>query len=240
MTGTAPLAGLKVIELARVLAGPWAGQTLSDLGAEVIKVEAARGDDTRQWGPPFVDRDDDRSAAYFHSTNRGKASVTVDLKTPEGQAQLRALLADADILIENFRPGTMERWGLGYEALAAASPGLVMRRVTGYGQTGPYRQRPGFARIAHAFGGLTHLAGFPGGPPVTPGSTSLGDYMTGMYGALGVLMALRERERSGRGQVIDLALFEPVFRVLDELAPAYDAAGTISGPVGMLPSATER
>ena len=131
----------------------------------------------------------------------------------------------SDVVCENFRPGTLERWGIGWEDLRAVNPGLVMLRISGYGQTGPYRDRPGFARVAHAVGGLTHLAGMPGATPVTPGSTSLADYMSGLFGAVGVLLALRHRERTGEGQVIDIGLYESVFRVLDELAPAYDRAG---------------
>ena len=139
----------------------------------------------------------------------------------------------ADVVCENFRPGTLERWGLGYDVLSEINPRLILLRVSGYGQTGPYKDRPGFARIAHGVGGLTHLAGMPGGPPVTPGSTSLGDYMTGMYGAIAVLMALREVEAGGLGQVVDVALYESVFRALDELVPAYAAKGTIRGREGL-------
>ncbi len=227
--GARPMDGIRVLDAASFVAGPHAATILGEFGAEVIKVEQPGGDPWRRYGTPSARAD---SSLAWLSEARNKRSVTLNLGMPEGAALFRRLAADADVVCENFRPGTMERWGLGYDELAAANPGLVMLRVTGYGQTGPYRRRPGFARIAHAFGGLTHLAGFPGGPPVTPGSTSLGDYMTGMYGALGVLMALREREKSGHGQVIDLALFEPVFRVLDELAPAYDAAGTVRGREG--------
>ena len=227
--GERPMDGIRVLDAATFIAGPHAATILGEFGAEVVKIEQPAGDPWRRYGTPSARAD---SSLAWLSESRNKRSITLNLRAPEGAALFRRLAADADVVCENFRPGTMERWGLGYDELSAANPGLVMLRVTGYGQTGPYRQRPGFARIAHAFGGLTHLAGFPGGPPVTPGSTSLGDYMTGMYGALGVLMALRERDRSGLGQVIDLALFEPVFRVLDELAPAYDAVGTIRGREG--------
>ena len=224
-----PMDGIRILDAATFIAAPHAATILGEFGAEIIKVEHPGGDPWRRYGTPS--RRPDSSLAWLTEA-RNRRSITLNLRDPEGAALFRRLAATADIVCENFRPGTMEGWGLGYGALSEANPGLVMVRVSGYGQDGPYRDRPGFARIAHAFGGLTHLAGFPGGPPVTPGSTSLGDYMTGMYGAIGALMALRERERSGRGQVVDVALFEPVFRVLDELAPAYAAAGTIRGREG--------
>ena len=224
-----PLDGVRVLDAATFIAAPHAASIMSEFGAEVVKIEQPAGDPWRRYGTPSARAD---SSLAWLSEARNKRSITLDLRKPEGAALFRRLAAGADVVVENFRPGTMERWGLGYEALAGDNPGLVMLRVSGYGQDGPYRDRPGFARIAHAFGGLTHLAGFPGGPPVTPGSTSLGDYMTGMYGALGVLLALRDRDRSGQGQLVDVALFEPVFRVLDELAPAYAAEGAIRGREG--------
>ena len=224
-----PMDGIRILDAATFIAAPHAATILGEFGAEIIKVEHPGGDPWRRYGTPS--RRPDSSLAWLTEA-RNRRSITLNLRDPEGAELFRRLAATADMVCENFRPGTMERWGLGYGALSEANPGLVMVRVSGYGQDGPYRDRPGFARIAHAFGGLTHLAGFPGGPPVTPGSTSLGDYMTGMYGAVGALMALRERERSGRGQVVDVALFEPVFRVLDELAPAYAAVGTIRGREG--------
>jgi crotonobetainyl-CoA:carnitine CoA-transferase CaiB-like acyl-CoA transferase len=167
------------------------------------------------------------------SEARNKRSITLNLRDPKGAALFRQMARETDVVCENFRPGTMEKWGLGWEDLRAVNPRLVMLRVTGYGQDGPYAQRPGFARIAHAVGGLTHLAGMPDGPPVTPGSTSLGDYMTGLYGAVGVLIALRHRDATGQGQMIDVGLYESVFRVLDELAPRYAWEGTVRGPEGV-------
>ena len=153
--------------------------------------------------------------------------MTLDLRTTEGAALFRRLVAIADVVCENFRPGTLEKWGLGWETLSAINPKLILLRVSGYGQTGPYRDRPGFARIAHAVGGLANLAGMPDGPPVTPGSTSLGDYLAGLYGAIGTLIALLHARAGGAGQVIDVGLYEAVFRVLDELAPAYADAGIV-------------
>jgi succinyl-CoA:(S)-malate CoA-transferase subunit B len=155
------------------------------------------------------------------SESRNKKSVTIDLHRPEGVELFKQLIAKTDVLCENFRPGTLEKWGLGWETLRTLNPRLIMLRVTGYGQTGPYKDRPGFARVAHAVGGIAYLAGMPRGTPVTPGSTTLADYMTGIYGCLGVLMALRHRERTGCGQFIDAALYESVFRCTDELVPAF-------------------
>ena len=226
-----PMTGVRVLDVATFIAAPFAASILGEFGAEIVKIEQpGAGDPWRRYGTPSAR--DDSSLAWLTEA-RNKRSITLDLRHPEGKALFLRLVADADVVCENFRPGTMEKWGLGYDALAAVNPGIVMLRVSGYGQTGPNRERPGFARIAHAFGGLTHLAGMPDGPPVTPGSTSLGDYMTGMYGAIGVLMALRARDATGRGQVVDVALYEPVFRVLDELAPAYAAGGTVRGREGM-------
>lgn len=166
------------------------------------------------------------------SEARNKRCVTLNLKSEQGQAIFRRLAAKADVITENFRTGTLERWGLGYERLAEENPGLIMLRVTGYGQTGPYAKRPGFGRIANAFGGIAYLAGDPDRPPATPGSATLADYMSGLYGAFGVMLALRAREQSGRGQVVDMALYESIFRILDELAPAYDQFGYIRERMG--------
>ncbi|NRB33686.1 MAG: CoA transferase, partial [Rhodobacteraceae bacterium] len=162
---TAPLEGLKVIELARILAGPWAGQTLSDLGAEVIKLESPAGDDTRAWGPPFVTRDKDVSASYFHSTNRGKASIVVDFKTPEGQQRIRDLVADADVLIENFKLGGLAKYGLDYDSLAKINPQLIYCSITGFGQTGPYAHRAGYDFIIQGMSGLMSITGAPDSQP---------------------------------------------------------------------------
>jgi crotonobetainyl-CoA:carnitine CoA-transferase CaiB-like acyl-CoA transferase len=231
MTGKPrPLDGLVVLDCATFLAGPFAAAIMAEFGAEVIKVEQpGQGDPFRKFGTP-TERGD---SLAFLSEGRNKTSITLDLRRPKGAALFKRLAAEADVVIENFRPGTLEKWGLGYDTLAALNPALVLLRISGYGQTGPYKDRPGFARIAHAFGGLTHLAGLPDGPPVTPGSTSLADYMSGLYGLIGVLMALNHRTRTGEGQAIDMALYEAAFRVLDELAPAYARTGKVRGREGM-------
>lgn len=219
-----PMRGVRVLDAATFIAGPYAGAILAEFGAEVIKVEQpASGDPMRRFGT-MTPRGD--TLAWL-SEARNKRSVTLNLGKPEGAELFKRLVATADVVIENFRPGTMEKWGLGWDVLRAVNPRLVMLRVSGYGQTGPYRDRPGFARIAHAVGGLSYLAGMPGETPVTPGSTSLGDYMSGLYGAIGILLALRHRDATGQGQVIDIGLYESVFRVLDELAPRYAYEGTV-------------
>ncbi|MGZ0187339.1 MAG: CaiB/BaiF CoA transferase family protein [Alphaproteobacteria bacterium] len=226
-----PMSGVRVLDIATFIAAPMAASILGEFGADVIKIEQpGSGDPWRRYGTQSKRED---STLAWLTEARNKRSITLNLRVAEGAALFKKLVAEADVVTENFRPGTLEKWGLSYETLAKINPRLVMLRVSGYGQTGPYKDRPGFARIAHAFGGLTHLAGMPGGPPVTPGSTSLGDYMTGMYGAIGVLMALRERDSSGKGQVVDLALYESVFRALDELAPAYAATGYVRGREGI-------
>lgn len=224
-----PLSGIRVLDLATFIAAPFAATTLSEFGAEVIKIEQPNGGDPwRRYGTP-KDRGD---SLAWKTEARNKSSVTLNLRTPEGAEILKKLAANADIICENFRPRTLEKWGLGYDVLSAENPGLIMLRISGYGQDGPYRDRPGFARIAHAFAGLTHLAGMPGGPPVTPGSTSLADYTTGLYGTIAILLALRHRDKTGQGQVIDLSLYESIFRVLDELAPAYAETGIVRGREG--------
>jgi len=225
----APLAGVRVLDIATFLAAPFAGTVLADFGAEVIKVEQpGEGDPLRRFGTPTRAGD----TLVWLSEARNKKSITLDLRTREGADVFRRLVRVSDVVLENFRPGTLERWGLGFEALRAVNPGLVMLRISAYGQTGPMRDKPGFARIAHAFGGLTALAGEADGPPVVPGSTSLADYISGMWGALGVLLALRVRERTGKGQVIDVALYESIFRLLDELAPAYAMTGFVRERMG--------
>jgi len=219
-----PLAGIRVVDVATVIAAPYCAAILGEFGAEVIKVEhPVGGDPCRRFGTPSHRGD----TLTWLSEARNKRSVTIDLHRPEGVELFKRLVADSDILCENFRPGTLERWGVGWEVLRALNPGLIMLRVSGYGQTGPYRDRPGFARIAHAVGGLSYLAGMPKGTPVTPGSTTLGDYLSGLYGCLGVLLALRHRERTGIGQYVDVGLYESVFRCTDELAPAYAMYGTV-------------
>jgi crotonobetainyl-CoA:carnitine CoA-transferase CaiB-like acyl-CoA transferase len=220
-----PMAGIRVIDVGNFLAGPYAASMMGEFGAEVLKVEhPISGDPMRRFGTPT--RRHDATLAWL-SEARNKKSVTIDLRQHEGVALFLKLVAKSDVLIENFRPGTMEEWGLGWKELSAANPGLVMLRVSGYGQTGPYRRRSGFAHIAQAFGGLSYLAGFPGETPVLPGTVPLGDYMSSLYGAIGIMVALRHREATGRGQVIDVGIYEAVFRQLDEIAAAYGLYGKI-------------
>ena len=202
-----PLAGLKVVELARILAGPWAGQTLSDLGAEVIKVESPAGDDTRNWGPPFIERDGERTAAYFHACNRGKQSVAVDFRTPEGQDQVRALVAEADILIENFKVGGLAKYGLDYDSLAKVNPRLIYCSITGFGQDGPYAHRAGYDFIIQGMSGLMSITGEPEGQPQKVG-VAVTDIFTGLYAAIGILAAVQQRHLTGVGQHIDMALLD--------------------------------
>lgn len=235
MTGAAaaapPLAGLRVIEFARVLAGPWAGQILADLGAEVIKVESAGGDDTRAWGPPFIaNPDGSQDAAYFHATNRGKRSLVLDLATAAGQAQARALVADADVVIENFKLGGMARFGLDYASLAAHNPGLVYCAITGFGQDGPYAARAGYDFIVQGMSGIMDLTGTPDGPPQKIG-VAFADIMTGLYAVIAIQAALAERARSGRGQMIDMALMDVMTGVLANQAMNYLVSGV--APVRM-------
>jgi succinyl-CoA:(S)-malate CoA-transferase subunit B len=219
-----PLAGIRVIDVATVIAAPYTATILGEFGAEVLKVEHPIGGDAcRRFGTPTRRGD----TLTWLSEARNKKSVTIDLRRPEGSDLFRRLVEKTDIVCENFRPETLERWGLGWEALREVNPRLIMLRVTGYGLSGPYRDRPGFARIAHAVGGLAYLAGMPKGTPVTPGSTTLADYMSGLYGCIGVLMALRVRDQTGQGQYIDCALYESIFRCTEELAPAYAMYGTV-------------
>ncbi|MFG6567085.1 MULTISPECIES: CaiB/BaiF CoA transferase family protein [unclassified Sulfitobacter] len=221
---TAPLAGLKVVELARVLAGPWAGQTLSDLGCEVIKVESPAGDDTRQWGPPFVTRDEDVTASYFHSTNRGKASVTVDFRTEEGQAQVKELLADADILIENFKTGGLAKYGLDYASLSAQFPKLIYCSITGFGHTGPYAHRAGYDFIIQGMSGLMSITGEPDGQPQKSGM-AITDIFTGVYASTAILAAVHQRNQTGVGQHIDMALLDCAVAITGNQAMNYLTTG---------------
>ena len=224
-----PLDDLRVIDLSSFISGPFASVQLAEFGAEVIKVELPGvGDALRRFGTLTANGD----SLPWLSECRNKKSVTIDLRKPDGARLLKALVQKADILIENFQPGTLEKWGLGWELLHELNPRLIMVRISGYGQTGPYRDRPGFGRIANAFGGLSFLAGYPDRPPVTPGSATIPDYLTGAYGAMGVLLALQARHRTGRGQMIDIGLYEPVFRILDELAPAYQLKGYVRQRMG--------
>lgn len=220
----APLEGLKVVEMARILAGPWAGQTLSDLGAEVIKIEAPRGDDTRQWGPPFIERGDDKTAAYFHSCNRGKASVTVDFTTPEGQEQVRDLIRDADILIENFKVGGLAKYGLDYESLRQVNPRLIYCSITGFGQTGPYSHRAGYDYIIQGMSGFMSITGDPDGQPQRAG-VAVTDLFTGIYSVIAILAAVHMRERTGEGQHIDMSLLDTAVSVMANQGMNYLATG---------------
>jgi crotonobetainyl-CoA:carnitine CoA-transferase CaiB-like acyl-CoA transferase len=223
-----PLDGLRVLELGQLIAGPFAAKMLGEFGAEVIKIEPpGTGDPLRKWRLLH-----DGTSVWWAVQSRNKKSVTLDLRKPQGVALFKRLVEKADVVLENFRPGTLERWGIGYDVLRKINPGLVMLRISAYGQTGPYRDKPGYARIAHAFSGLAYLAREPGGTPVIPGSTSLADYTSGLYGAVGVLMALRVRDRTGTGQVVDLGVYEPIFRMMDELVPSYGRSGFVREPLG--------
>ena len=220
-----PLDGLRVIDVGNFLAGPYAAAMMGEFGAEVLKVEhPIGGDPMRRFGTPTSRPD---ATLKWLSESRNKKSVTIDLRQEEGVQLFLKLLAKSDVLIENFRPGTMEEWGLTWEAISAANPRLVMLRVSGYGQTGPYRRRSGFAHIAQAFGGLNYLAGFPGETPVLPGTVPLGDYIASLYGAIGIMVALRHRETTGRGQIIDVGIYEAIFRMMEEIASVYGVSGKI-------------
>ena len=229
-----PLSGLKVLELGQLIAGPFAGKSLADFGAQVIKVEPpGDGDPLRKWRMLHQG-----TSVWWQVQSRNKQSVVLDLRTEEGRADTRRLAAEADVLIENFKPGTLEKWGLGYETLAAENPGLIMLRISGYGQTGPYRDLPGFAVVAEAMGGLRHLMGEPGRVPVRAG-VSLGDTLAALHGVIGVLLALQARTQSiseatpkGRGQVVDVALYESVFNCMESLLPEYSVFGAVRQPAG--------
>ncbi|MBI5718282.1 MAG: CoA transferase [Burkholderiales bacterium] len=222
------LQGLRVLELGQLIAGPFAGKTLADFGADVVKIEPVQGGDPlRTWRLLR-----DGTSVWWEVQSRNKRSVALDLRTAEGQAAVRALAAEADVLIENFKPGTLEGWGLGWEALHALNPKLVMLRISGFGQTGPDAGKPGFGVLGEAMGGLRHLTAEPGRVPVRVG-VSLGDTLAALHGVIGVLLALRHREVSGgEGQMIDVALYESVFNVMESLLPEYDAFGAVRGPAG--------
>ena len=220
-----PLQGLKVIELARILAGPWIGQSLADLGAEVIKVESPEGDDTRKWGPPFIERDGDSTAAYFYAANRGKSSVVIDFRTAHGQQQLRDLVADADILIENFKVGGLARYGLDYSSLSALNPRLIYCSITGFGQDGPYAARAGYDFMIQGISGLMSITGEPDRQPQKVG-VAVTDVVTGLYGTIGILAAVEQRHSTGRGQHIDMSLLDCATAMLANQAMNYLATGT--------------
>jgi crotonobetainyl-CoA:carnitine CoA-transferase CaiB-like acyl-CoA transferase len=226
-----PLDGVKVVELARILAGPWAGQTLSDLGADVIKVEAPEGDDTRRWGPPFITQEDDTSAAYFYATNRGKKSVTCDFRTAEGQQMVRDLVADADVLIENFKVGGLAKYGLDYDSLRQVNPKLIYCSITGFGQTGPYAHRAGYDFIIQGMSGLMSVTGEPDGQPQKVG-VAVTDIFTGVYSATAILAALVQRGRTGLGQHIDMALLDVATSIMANQALNYLTTGTPPGMMG--------
>lgn len=222
------LAGLKVVEMGQLIAGPFAGKTLGDFGADVIKIEApGTGDPLRNWRMI-----QDGTSVWWQVQSRNKRSIALDLRSPEGQDIARQLIAQADVLVENFRPGTLEGWGMDYETLSRDNPGLVMLRISGYGQTGPYRDLPGFGAIGEAMGGLRHLTGEPGRVPVRCG-ISIGDTLAALHGTIGVLTALYHRRvNGGKGQVIDVALHEAVFNVMESLIPEYSAFGAVREPAG--------
>ena len=223
-----PLDGIRVVEMGQLIAGPFAAKILAEFGAEVIKIEPpVTGDPLRKWRLLHND-----TSVWWAAQSRNKQSVTLDLRQAEAQEMVRRLVKDADVLIENFRPGTLEKWGLGWEMLHELNPKLIMLRVSGYGQTGPYRDRPGFGVIGEAMGGLRHLSGEPGRTPVRVG-VSLGDSLSALHGVIGVLLALRHREQNhGSGQQVDVALYESVFNMMESLMPEYSVFQSIRQPAG--------
>ncbi|WP_151704211.1 CaiB/BaiF CoA transferase family protein [Nitrincola alkalilacustris] len=222
-----PLKDLKVLELGQLIAGPFSTKLLGEFGADVIKIEPpGTGDPLRKWRIL-----EEGTSLWWHVQSRNKRSVSLDLRTPEGQELVRKLASEADILVENFRPGTLEEWGLGWDVLSEANPGLIMARISGYGQTGPYRDKPGFGVIGEAMGGLRYLTGYPDQPSVRVG-VSIGDSLSALYAVIGILLALQERQRSGLGQMIDVALYESVFAMMESLLPEYDAQQVIREPGG--------
>jgi len=222
-----PLAGVKVVELGQLLAGPFAGTLLAYFGAEVIKVEPPGGDPIRGWRT----LDDTGTSFWWRSLGRNKRSVTLDLKSDAGRELAARLIDDSDVLIENFRPGTLENWGLGPERFKESNPGLIYTRISGYGQDGPYADKPGYASVCEGIGGLRYVNGFPGERPVRP-NLSLGDTVAGLHAALGIALALLERHSSQQGQVVDVALFESVFNLLEAVIPEFDGAGETRQPAG--------
>ncbi|WP_425418467.1 CaiB/BaiF CoA transferase family protein [Oricola indica] len=229
--GDAPLNGLRVIELARILAGPWIGQTLADLGADVIKVESPEGDDTRQWGPPFIECDGEKAAAYFHACNRGKRSVTADFRDDDDLDFVRGLAAGADVVIENFKVGGLEKFGLDYGTLSAANPRLVYCSVTGFGQDGPYASRAGYDFLIQGMSGIMDLTGDAAGEPQKIG-VAFADIFTGLYGVIAIQAALAGRERTGQGSHIDMALLDCMTGVLANQAMNYLASGVAPHRLG--------
>ena len=233
MTRAAPLTGYRVLELGSTVSGPFCGRLLADFGAEVIKVESPDGDPVRAMGEHV-----DGKSLYAASILRNKRLVALDLRQAEGQRLVRELAAKCDVLIENFRPGTLEKWGLGYEALSAANPGLVMARISGFGQTGPYRDRPGYGFLGDAVGGMLHINGYPDRAPVRA-AVPVTDMTTGIYGAFGVVFALLSRGQSGKGQCIDMALYESAFSLMESHVAPYQLLGKIAMRAGSrLPGST--
>lgn len=223
--------GVKVVELARILAGPWAGQTLADLGADVLKVEAPEGDDTRRWGPPFLDHEGERAAAYFHATNRGKRSITCDFRTPEGQETVRRLVAEADVVIENFKVGGLAKYGLDYASLRKVNPRLIYCSITGFGQTGPYAHRAGYDFIIQGMAGIMSVTGEPDGQPQKVG-VAVVDVFTGVYATTAILAALHQRDRTGQGEMIDMALMDVAVSIMANQAMNYLATGVAPVKLG--------
>lgn len=238
-----PLQGLKVLELGQLIAGPFAGKFFADFGAEVVKVEppadekSAGGDPIRTWRVLH-----DGTSVWWHVQSRGKKSVTLNLRAAEDQALARKLALEADIVIENFRPGTLEKWGLGYDDLAKENPGLIMLRISGFGQTGPMRDQAGFGSIAESMGGMRYVSGFPDRPPSRM-NISIGDGIAALHGVIGILMALQHRNRTGEGQVVDVALYEAVFNMMESAITEHGYSGVVrertgSGLTGIVPSNT--
>ncbi|MEY2961799.1 MAG: hypothetical protein RLZ60_1629, partial [Pseudomonadota bacterium] len=223
-----PLNGVKVVELARILAGPWAGQVLADLGAEVIKVESPDGDDTRTWGPPFMD---DGTAAYYHATNAGKTVVTADFRTEEGRQVVIDLIRDADVVIENFKVGGLAKYGLDYAGLSAINPRLVYCSITGFGQDGPYADRAGYDFLIQGMAGWMDLTGAPDGEPQKVG-VAFADIFTGLYSVIGIQAALKARETTGRGQHVDMALLDCAVGVLANQGMNYLVSGNAPRRMG--------
>ena len=225
------LSGVRVVELARILAGPWIGQTLADLGADVVKVESPEGDDTRRWGPPFIETGGERAAAYFHGCNRGKRSIVADFATERGREIVRRLAARSDVLIENFKVGGLVKFGLDYQSLKRLNPRLIYCSVTGFGQTGPYAERAGYDFLIQGLSGYMDVTGDPNGDPQKVG-VAVCDLFTGLYGVIAIEAALIERERSGRGQEIDLSLFDTMGAMLANQAMNYLASGVAPRRMG--------
>ena len=226
MSQSRPLEGLRVVELGQLLAGPFAGTILGYFGAEVIKVEPPTGDPIRQWREVR-----DGMSLWYHSLARNKKSVTLDLKSERGCELAFELLSKADVVIENFRPGAMESWGLGPNAVKAVNPGIIYARISGYGQTGPFSEKPGYASVTEGYGGFRYINGEPGKAPVRP-NISLGDTVAAIHAALGVALAIIERHKSGEGQVVDVALYESIFNLLEGIVPEFDGAGVVREPSG--------